>query len=251
MRVALFVGCVTNVLFPTTAASTVCLLERLGVDVIVPDDQGCCGQMQLNSGYRDAGLARAAVTADVLERALTKADAVVVPSASCTATIRRGWAEAVSGDPAWHARVARLAGSVHELTEFLIDVVGVVDVGARFPHRVAYHPTCHSLREIGLGERPERLLSAVDGLELVDLPDADRCCGFGGLFSLKNTDVSAAMGDARLAAFAAAGAEVVVAADRSCLVHLQSLAEHRHTPLAFAHIADVLASTDGTLEGTL
>ena len=250
MRVALFVGCVTNVLFPTTAESTMRLLARLGVEVVVPDDQGCCGQMQLNSGYRDAGLARAAVTADVLERALGQADAIVVPSASCTATIRRGWAEAVSGDPAWESRVTQLAGSVHELTEFLVDVLGVVEVGARFPHRVAYHPTCHSLREIGLGDRPERLLCAVDGLELVDLPDADRCCGFGGLFSVKNTDVSAAMGDARLAAFTAAGAQVVVAADRSCLVHLQSLAEYRRTALTFAHIADVLATTDGRLGGT-
>jgi L-lactate dehydrogenase complex protein LldE len=234
------VTCVNNALYPATGRAVVTVLERLGHEVIFPQPQTCCGQLHLNGGYRPEGLALARSVLDTFDAA----DAIVVPSASCAATIRHVWAHAAEdeGDDALARRARRMAPKVHELVQLLTDVLGVTDVGAAFPHRVAYHPTCHSLRSLGLGDRPRRLLQAVRGLDLVPLPRAEECCGFGGLFALKNPGVSAAMGADKLDDIASTGAEVLCAADNSCLTHLWGLAPEPR-PFRVAHIAEILAST--------
>jgi L-lactate dehydrogenase complex protein LldE len=218
----------------------VTVLERLGHEVVFPQPQTCCGQLHLNGGYRPEGLALARSVLDTF----AGAEAIVVPSASCAATMRHVWADAAEdeGDEALAARAREMAPRVHELVELLTDVLGVTDVGATFPHRVAYHPTCHSLRGLRLGDRPRRLLESVRGLDLVPLPRAEECCGFGGLFAIKNPDVSVAMGIDKLHDIVSTTAEVLCAADNSCLTHLWGLAPPQ-VPLRVVHIAEILAST--------
>ena len=246
MRVALFVTCMHNAIYPRTGRAVVTVLERLGHEVVFPEPQTCCGQMHLNAGYRREGLALATSVLSAFERA----DAVVVPSGSCTMTMRELWADVATdeGDLALAQRAREFAPRVYEFTELLVDVLGVTDVGARFEHRVAYHPTCHSLRGLRLGGRPEALLRAVEGLELVALDDADTCCGFGGTFALKNAAVSTAMLRDKLAAVAAAGAEVVCAADSSCLMHIGGGLGRVGSPVRTMHLAQILAA-DGSGQG--
>ena len=191
MRVALFITCFNDLLFPDVGQAVVRLLEHLGHEVDFPADQTCCGQMHFNTGYRDACVPLVRLFAQVFDGV----DVIVTPSASCAAMVRLHHATvaAEADDPGLVTTVAAVAPRVYELTEFLTDVLGVDDVGATFAHPVALHPTCHSLRLLRVGDRPRRLLEAVDGLRLVDLAGADECCGFGGTFSVKNVDTSVAM----------------------------------------------------------
>src|SRR3712207_5301365 len=211
MKVALFVTCFNDTMFPESAKATVALLERLGVEVDFPTSQTCCGQMHINTGYRDEAvpLVRRYV------EAFDGYDAVVAPSASCAGTVVHYHHKIAGerGDRALRDGVARVAPRTYELTQFLVDVLGTEDVGAYFPHRVTYHATCHSLRALRLGDRPYRLLRAVRGLTLVDLPAFEECCGFGGTFAIKNADVSVAMGADKVRHVRSTGAEVLVAAD--------------------------------------
>ncbi|RZS36511.1 L-lactate dehydrogenase complex protein LldE [Herbihabitans rhizosphaerae] len=229
MRIALFITCFNDTLFPETGRAVVRVLERLGHSVAFPVAQTCCGQMHLNSGYRREAAPLANRFVDVFERY----DVIVAPSASCVATIRDHYVKLIS---------SREVPAVYELTEFLVDVAGVTDVGASFPHRVTLHPTCHGLRMLGLGDRPERLLRAVRGLELVELPGARECCGFGGTFAVKNSDVSVAMGSDKARNVAATGAEVLTAADNSCLMHIGGLLSRARSGVRVMHLAEILAS---------
>ncbi|HEX2316755.1 MAG TPA: (Fe-S)-binding protein [Thermomonospora sp.] len=232
MRIALFITCLNDTMFPGTGKAVVRLLSRLGHEVEFPEAQTCCGQMHFNTGYRKqcAPLVRS------FAETFAPYDAVVTPSASCAAMVRD-----------WHPRIdpkaAPVAPKVYELAEFLVDVLGVTDVGAYYPHRVTYHPTCHSLRMLKVGERPLRLLREVEGLELVELPDAAECCGFGGTFALKNSDVSAAMGADKAASVRATGADVLCAADNSCLMHIGGTLTRTGADVRTVHLAEILAST--------
>jgi L-lactate dehydrogenase complex protein LldE len=173
-------------------------------------------------------------------------DAVVTPSASCAAMIRHhhGTVARDAGDDALAQAVEEVGPRVFELTELLVDELGVTDLGARFDAAVAFHPTCHSLRLLQIGDRPQRLLAAVDGLRLVDLPGADQCCGFGGTFAVKNAETSVAMGHDKLDAIAASGAEVVTAADTSCLMHIGGLLSRSRSPVRTMHLAEILAGPE-------
>jgi L-lactate dehydrogenase complex protein LldE len=226
VRVGLFVTCLGDTLFPAAGQAVVRLLERLGVEVEFPEEQTCCGQMHLNSGYADEGLALARRLAAVFEGY----EAVVTPSASCAGMVR----EQLGAD----------APPVRELSEFLVDVLGVEDVGAYYPHRVTYHPTCHSLRALRVGDRPGRLLSAVRGMELVELPDERECCGFGGTFAVKNADVSTAMLSDKVRNVLDTKAEVVCAVDSSCLMHIGGGLSRGRTGVRTVHLAEILASTE-------
>jgi L-lactate dehydrogenase complex protein LldE len=239
MRVSLFATCLVDTLYPDVGRAVVRLLERLGVEVDFPLDQTCCGQMHVNTGY----LRHALPMVRNFARTFARAEAVVAPSASCVALVRDTYPELAqeAGDADLVGAVADLVPRVYELTEFLVDRLGVTDVGARFPHRVAYHPTCHSLRALRLGERPERLLAAVRGLELVEVEEADSCCGFGGTFAIKNPDVSAAMLADKTRALLASGAEVVCAADSSCLMHIGGGLRRQGHPRPTLHLAEILA----------
>jgi L-lactate dehydrogenase complex protein LldE len=233
MRIALFVTCVNDLLYPSTGRAVVTVLRRLGHRVEFPASQTCCGQMHANSGYR----AEAVPLARAFVRIFAGFDAVVAPSGSCVAMIRDQYPDLLPGDP----DLAGVAGRTYELSELLVDVLGVTDVGARFPHRVTYHPTCHGLRLLRLGDRPRRLLDAVDGLDLVDLPGAAECCGFGGTFALKNAAVSAAMLADKCAAIEGTGARYVTAADNSCLSHIAGGLSRRGGAVTALHYAEILA----------
>ncbi len=222
MRVALFITCFNDTLFPGVGRSVVELLERLDCSVEFPLEQTCCGQMHVNSGYEaDALTAR-------FERVFAPYDVVVSPSASCVAHVRN------------HLPGMR----VLELTEFLIDELGVVDVGASFPHRVTLHPTCHSLRLLEIGDRPRRLLSAVSGIDLVELGAERECCGFGGTFAIKNADTSMAMLSDKVRHVLDTRAEVCTSADTSCLMHIGGALKRQRTGVRTMHIAEILAAQE-------
>jgi L-lactate dehydrogenase complex protein LldE len=244
MRVALMVTCINDTLFPDTGRAVVTLLRRLGVDVEFPAQQGCCGQPMVNTGYLD----EAVPVVRNFARAFAGYDAVVTPSGSCAGSVRHQHQVVAgrSGDVGLAAAVAEISPRTYELSEFLVDVLGVTDVGAYFPHTVAYHPTCHSLRMLRVGDRPERLLREVRGLRLVDLPGADQCCGFGGTFALKNSDTSIAMGSDKARRVVESGAEVLVAGDNSCLMHIGGLLSRQRSGIQVLHLADVLAATEGS-----
>ena len=247
MRVALFITCFNDLLFPDVGKATVAVLRRLGHEVEFPDAQTCCGQMHFNSGYQDACIPLVGRFAD----AFAGYDAVVTPSGSCASMVRRyhplvaDLAAEQGRDPSLPARVAAVGPHVYELSEFLVDVLGVVDVGASFPHTVAFHPTCHSTRLLGVGDRPTRLLTAVDGVTVVDLPRSASCCGFGGTFAVKNADTSVAMGLDKVDDVLASGADVLTAGDTSCLMHIGGLLSRRRSPVRVMHLAEILAATAG------
>ncbi|HVW44928.1 MAG TPA: (Fe-S)-binding protein [Amycolatopsis sp.] len=231
VRVALFATCLGDTLFPDTCKAVVRLLERLGCAVEFPLSQTCCGQMHFNTGYRD----EAATLAARLGEAFAGYDAVVAPSGSCAAMVRDIYPKLLHSD---------LPPRMYELSEFLVDVLGVTDVGAYFPHRVTYHPTCHSLRMLAVGERPRRLLRAVRGLDLVDLPAARECCGFGGTFALKNAETSTAMLGDKMRRVLDTGAEVLTAGDNSCLMHIGGGLSRLRAGVRTVHLAEILASTE-------
>ena len=238
MRIGLFVTCLTDTMFPETGKAVVTVLERLGHQVEFPEGQSCCGQMHFNTGYRREAVPMARGFA----RAFDGYDAIVTPSASCAAMVREYHPvlAAEAGDAALGRQVADVAPRVHDLATFLTGVLGVTDVGAHFPHRVTYHPTCHSLRMMHVGDAPLRLLRAVGGIDLVDLPDAETCCGFGGTFAAKFPMISTAMGDGKCASAAETGAEYIVSNDSSCLMHLQGLLSRQGKPIKTIHLAEVL-----------
>jgi L-lactate dehydrogenase complex protein LldE len=226
LRVALFITCFNDTLFPATGRATVELLERLGHEVVFPEEQTCCGQMHGNTGYADQG--------DELvrrwERVFDGEEIVVSPSASCVGYVRE--------------HVPSAQGRLFELTEFLVDRLGVTDVGASFPHRVTLHPTCHSLRMLHVGDRPRRLLSEVAGIDLVDLPDAEECCGFGGTFAVKNAETSMAMLGDKLRRVLDTRAEVCTAADNSCLMHIGGALRRQRAGVRTMHLAEILVATE-------
>jgi L-lactate dehydrogenase complex protein LldE len=240
MRIALFSTCLNDALFPDAGAATATVLRRLGHRVELPAGQTCCGQMHWNSGYRPEALALMRATL----RALAPYELIVCPSGSCTAMIREQYprAAAAAGDEQLGHEAADLGARVFELSELLVDRLGVEDVGARLRARVAYHPTCHSLRSLRVGDRPYRLLRAVRELELVELERADECCGFGGTFAVKNAATSGAMGEDKAAAVRASGAEILVAGDRSCLMHVGGVLARDASPIRTMHLAEVLAA---------
>jgi L-lactate dehydrogenase complex protein LldE len=219
MRVGLFITCVNDLMFPRTGRAAVSILERLGVRVEFPEAQTCCGQMHGNSGYRSKAEPLLARFGEVFGGF----DAVVAPSGSCVAFLREAH------------------DNVYELSEFLVDVLETEDVGGVFPHRVTYHPTCHGLRLLHLGDKPLRLLAHVEGIELLPLEKAPECCGFGGTFSVKNSDVSSAMLADKCQAICDTGADFVAAADNSCLTHIGGGLSRRNGPRAI-HYAEILAA---------
>jgi len=231
-RVALFVTCLADTLFPDVGKATVTVLERLGIEVVFPLEQTCCGQMHANSGYPGEATALARRFVDVFDGF----EAVVTPSGSCAAQVREHFGGLLGGDD------RGVPARTWELSQFLTGVLGLEDVGSTFEGTVAYHPTCHSLRLLRVGDAPLRLLRAVPGIELIELPDAEECCGFGGTFAVKNADVSTAMLDEKIAAITASGAENVCACDSSCLMHIGGGLRRRSVPVRPLHLAEILAS---------
>ncbi|MET9108510.1 (Fe-S)-binding protein [Streptomyces zhihengii] len=243
MRIGLFATCLGDTLFPDAVRATALLLARLGHEVVFPPEQTCCGQMHVNTGYQREPVPLVRNFADTFGDA--SIDAVVMPSGSCAGSVRHQH-EIVAeryGDPALRTAVAGVRAKTYELSELLVDVLGVTDVGAWFPHRVTYHPTCHSLRMLRVGDKPLRLLRAVEGIDLVELEQADSCCGFGGTFALKNADTSAAMLRDKMRHVTATGADVCTAGDSSCLMHIGGGLSRIGAGTRTLHLAQVLAAT--------
>ncbi len=244
MRASLFITCYNDTLYPETGRAVVALLERLGVQLDFHPEQTCCGQMHANTGFR----AEAFSQAKRFVRLYQDTETVVIPSSSCVAMIRDQYPGLFEelGNEDLRKSFRALLPRVYELSEFIVDKLGVEDVGAYFPHRVTYHASCHGLRALHLGDRPFRLLSKVRGIDLVPLENLDRCCGFGGTFSIKNAEVSSAMLSVKLRDVLTTRAEYCTALDNSCLMHLGGALHRQFAGMRTIHLAQILASTENT-----
>ncbi len=244
LRISLFITCYNDLLFPETGKSIVRLFERLGHAVDFPLEQTCCGQMHYNTGYQQEAMP----LMQRFIRVFGSAQTICIPSSSCVAMIRDHYPKMAesTGDRSLIQAVDDLLPRVYEFSELLINKLGLEDVGAYYPHRVTYHASCHSLRGLHLDDLPLRLLRNVRGLELVELPNSDRCCGFGGTFAIKNGDVSAAMLAEKMRDVENTGAEVCAAVDNSCLMHIQGGLHRQRAGIRTVHLAEILASTEET-----
>ena len=240
MRVALFITCFNDTLFPETGRATVEVLERLGIEVDFPVEQTCCGQMHFNTGYQREAIPLVRRFVEIF----SPYDAVVAPSGSCVGMVRELYPMAanLAKDSRLAEKVEELAPKVFELSEFLVKEFKVTDVGAYYPHRVTYHPTCHSLRMLKVGDAPLELLRNVRGMDLVELPEAKECCGFGGTFAVKNADTSAAMLGDKIRSVLDTEAEVCAAGDNSCLMHIGGGLRRLRAGVETVHLAQILAS---------
>ena len=248
MQVALFITCFNDTAFPETGKAVVEVLERLGHEVAFPFEQTCCGQMHFNTGYQRECLP----LVERFAQTFGPYEAIVAPSASCVGMVRDFHERVVqvagpSGSAGLAEAVNEVATKTYEFSELLVDVLGVTDVGAYFPHRVTYHPTCHSLRALHVDDKPLRLLRAVRGIDLVELPSAEECCGFGGTFALKNAEVSSAMLGDKLRHVLGTGAEICTAGDNSCLMQIGGGLSRLRAGAKTMHLAEILAQTEESI----
>jgi L-lactate dehydrogenase complex protein LldE len=242
LQISLFIACYNDTLFPETGKAVVALLERLGHTVEFRSAQTCCGQMHYNTGYQKEALP---MMRHFLET-FRNAEVICIPSSSCVAMIRDHYPKmaAHSGDSVLIKDMDDLLPRIFELSELLVDKLGVTDVGAFFPHTVTLHPSCHSLRTLHVGDKPAQLLRSVRGLQLIELQEADQCCGFGGTFAVKNPDVSAAMLSDKITCVLDTRAEICTALDNSCLMHIAGALSRQRTGVRCLHLAEILASTE-------
>jgi L-lactate dehydrogenase complex protein LldE len=240
LRVALFITCLGDQFFPVVGECVVAVLRRLGVEVTFNPAQTCCGQPAFNTGYRREAQEVAARVLDQFENA----EYVVAPSGSCTTMVRVFYPELFADDPARLRQAESLRARFFEFSEFLVKILKVEDVGASFHRRVTYHDSCHLLRELGIESEPRKLIRAVKGIELVEMEDNQLCCGFGGTFAVKFPEVSMAMAADKLRAASDSGAEIIVANDSGCLMHLAGAIHRRSLSLQTMHLAEVLAKQE-------
>jgi len=237
MKVSLFITCLVDQLFPQVGVSMVEVLRRLGVELDFPEAQTCCGQPAFNSGYR----AEARELAERFIKVFDDSHYIVTPSGSCASMVKVFYADLFEDDAAKRERARRLAAHTYEFSEFLINVLKVEDVGARFRGRVALHQSCHLLRELNVRTEPLKLLSAVRDIELVELERADACCGFGGLFAIKYAQISGGILQEKIDCIKRSGADVIVASDMGCLMHINGGLSRQRIPVRTMHIAELLA----------
>jgi L-lactate dehydrogenase complex protein LldE len=235
--VQLFVTCIIDTLYPETGEAVVRVLQRAGVQVSFPAGQTCCGQPAFNAGLRKQARRMAIQTIRAFEQ---YPGPVVVPSGSCAAMLRHSYAELFAGDTEWLPQALELAERTYELSEFLVDRLGVTDLNARYDGKLTYHPSCHLLRGLSIDRQPRALLAKVRNAELVELPNSGECCGFGGVFSVEHPEISAAMLDRKIANLEASGASVVVACDAGCVTNINGGLHRRHKTQKAVHIADIL-----------
>lgn len=237
MRITLFIPCFVDLISPQAGISIVQILEKLGHEIDYPEELGCCGQPPFNAGYWE----EARDAARPVLRRLRDSDAVVIASGSCGAMLKVFYKELFHGQPE-EAEAQALADKCWEFTDFLVNKLGITDLGAAFPHKVTYHDGCHGLRELGLKQPARQLLEKVRGLELVEMKEAETCCGFGGTFATKFPMISTAMGEVKCASACETGAEFMISADSSCLMHLRGLLDKQKQPLKTLHLAEVLTA---------
>ena len=238
--VQLFITCIVDTLYPEIGEAVVRVLERAGAAVAFPAAQTCCGQPAFNAGMRLQARQMAIHTIQVFESA---PGPIVIPSGSCAAMIRHSYPDLFADDPAWLRRAQAIAGRTYEFCEYLVDRLGVTDMGARFPGKITYHSSCHLLRELGVDRQPRLLLEAVRQAEFVELPNTAECCGFGGVFSIEHPELSAAMLSRKIDSIESSGAPVVISCDAGCLTNINGGLHRQGKPQRALHIAEVLAST--------
>lgn len=235
-RATLFIQCLVDGIYPEVGEAMAAVLQRLGVSLDCPTSQTCCGQPAFNSGYRDQALTAARRFIEIFEHAAV----IVCPSGSCVSMVRHHYPMLFPvGDP-WRGRAEAVARKTFEFTEYLVDVLGITDVGAVARGRVTYHDSCHLLRTLGVKDQPRQLLAAVKGISFVEMTGSDRCCGFGGAFSVKYGDISTAMVDEKIANIIATGADIVTGCDMGCLMNIQGRLRRRGLPVEVRHIAQIL-----------
>jgi L-lactate dehydrogenase complex protein LldE len=239
MRVSLFVTCLVDQLWPAIGSATVEVLRRAGCEVVFDERQTCCGQPAFNTGYRSEARALARRFIEIFEGS----DAVVSPSGSCTAMVHH-FRDLFADDDEWRARAQALASRTHELGSFLVNVLGVDDVGASFSGRVSWHDACHGLRDLNVHREPRRLIQKVRGVEFVELANADACCGFGGTFSVKYPEISVAILDNKIDAIEKAGVRAIVSSDASCLMQIGGRLSRNGSAVKPLHLAELLAARE-------
>jgi len=235
MKVSLFITCISDAMYPRVGEAMVRLLARYGVALEFPTVQTCCGQPAFNSGYWNEARASAKTIIDSFE----DSDFVIAPSGSCTGMIHH-YSKLFEGDPVMLKRTEALQSKAYEFTQFLVNVLGVTDLGASFPHKVTYHPSCHGSRLLGVKDEPMALMHNVRGLELVPLPHAEDCCGFGGTFAIKMSDISGAMVNEKSDHVKETEAEVLVGLDMACLMNIGGNLRYRNEPVRVMHLAELL-----------
>lgn len=236
MKVSLFITCLADQLYPEVGESVVRLLHRHGCEVDFPEMQTCCGQPAFNSGYQD----EAREVARQWIRAFEHSDYIVSPSGSCTGMVHHYYPDLFKDEPEWHRKAVALIERTYEFSQFLVQVLGVSDLDAKFPHKVTYHPSCHAMRLLGVREEPLQLLNNVKDMQLVDLPKKEDCCGFGGTFAVKMADMSEAMVCEKAAHVCETGAEVLVGTDMGCLMNIQGRLNKEGKPIQVMHLAQLL-----------
>jgi L-lactate dehydrogenase complex protein LldE len=238
MKVSLFIPCFVDAFYPDAGMSIVRVLEKLGHDVEYPEALTCCGQPAFNSGYWDEARSVAVRVLDMFR----ESEAVVIASGSCGAMVKVFYPQLFENTPHYEAALA-LGAKTWEFSDFLVSKLGVTDLGAKFPHKITFHDGCHGLRELNIQSQPRQLLAHVEGLELVEMAEAQTCCGFGGAFAAKFASISTAMGEVKADSAKATGAEYLVSNDSSCTMHIQGLLKRQGSPIKCLHLAQVLAST--------
>jgi len=236
-NVTLFIQCLVDGIYPEVGTAMVNVLKRLGVSMDCPTDQTCCGQPAFNAGYREEARTAARRFLEIFK----KADTIVCPSGSCVAMVRDHYPELFDGEPEWRRRAEDVAARTFEFSEYLVDVLGVTDLGASFRGRVTYHDSCHLLRRLGIRQQPRQLIENVNGAEFVEMVESDQCCGFGGSFSVKYPEISTAMVDDKVRHIIDTGADAVVGCDMGCLMNIQGRLSRVGSPIKVMHIAQLLS----------
>ena len=235
--VSLFIQCLVDVMYPEVGLAMLKIFERLDLRVDCPTNQTCCGQPAFNSGYRQQARTAARRFIEIFE----DKEVIVCPSGSCTTMVRHHYPQLFGDEPQWQRRAESVAGKTYELTQYLVDVLGIDDLGSRYSGKITYHDSCHALRCLGIREQPRQLIANVSGAELVEMKEPERCCGFGGSFAVKYPEISTAMVEDKVDSIVATGAAAVVGTDISCLMNIQGLLSRRKSPVKILHIAELLA----------
>ncbi len=236
-QVTLFVQCLVDGIYPEVGEAVVRIFDRLGIPVVCPPDQTCCGQPAYNTGFQREAAVAARRFIEIFESAGT----IVCPSGSCVDMVRHHYPTLFADDPAWRIRAEAVGAKVYELSEYLVDRLGVTDLGARYPGRVTYHDSCHLSRRLGVARQPRDLLARVADLEFIEMAESNRCCGFGGTFAVKYPELSEAILADKVAGILASGADTVTGCDMSCLMNIQGMLERRGAPVRVRHLARILA----------
>lgn len=236
-RVTLFVQCLVDGIYPEVAEAVARVFERLGMEVDCPVDQTCCGQPAYNTGYHT----EAAVAARRFIEVFEESPVIVCPSGSCVDMVRHHYPALFAEDPTWRSRAETISGKIFEFSEYLVDVLGVTDLGSKFQGRVTYHDSCHLSRRLGVARQPRVLIEGVPGAELIEMVESNRCCGFGGTFSVKYPDISGAILTDKVERILATGADAVVGCDMSCLMNIGGMLSRRQSDVKTLHIAQLLA----------